>query len=290
MKRCLLIINPYSGKMKINNELVDVIKILNENNYSVEVSITLNHNHAREIAREKENFDLIICSGGDGTLNQVISGIIDSNKDVDLGYIPSGSTNDFANTLGLSSNIKEATLNAVKGKSSYVDIGKFNDDYFSYVAAFGMLADVSYSTPQTAKNTLGHFAYILNGVSNISNLKAHKVIVKNKDKIWENNYILGMVMNTTSVGGILKMNNVDLNDGLFEVLLIKKPKDLVELNGIINGLISGDFDNPGFQYFKTSEIFFEFPEEMPWSLDGEKNEAGRIIHIENLQNKIKIKK
>ena len=259
MKRCLLIINPYSGKMKINNELVDVIKILNENNYSVEVSITLNHNHAREIAREKENFDLIICSGGDGTLNQVISGIIDSNKDVDLGYIPSGSTNDFANTLGLSSNIKEATLNAVNGKSSYVDIGKFNDDYFSYVAAFGMLADVSYSTPQTAKNTLGHFAYILNGVSNISNLKAHKVIVKNKDKIWENNYILGMVMNTTSVGGILKMNNVDLNDGLFEVLLIKKPKDLIELNGIINGLISGDFDNPGFQFFKTSEIFFEFP-------------------------------
>ena len=290
MRKCLLIINPYSGKMKINNELVDVIKILNENEYSVEVCITLNHNHAREIAREKENFDLIICSGGDGTLNQVISGIIDSNKDVDLGYIPSGSTNDFANTLGLSNNIKEATLNAINGEASYVDIGKFNNDYFSYVAAFGMLADVSYSTPQTAKNTLGHFAYILNGVSNISNLKPHKVIVQNKGKTWENNYILGMVMNTTSVGGILKMNNVDLNDGLFEVLLIKKPKDLVELNGIINGLISADFNNPGFEYFKTDEIFFEFPEEMPWSLDGEKNEAGKIVHIKNLQNKIKIKK
>ena len=292
MKKCLLIINPYSGKLKMQNELMNVIQILNENNYNVQVQITLKHNHAREIAATATNIDLIICSGGDGTLNQVVAGVIDSGNN-----IPSGSTNDFANTLGISADIQKATKDIINGQILNIDIGQFNNQsYFTYVAAFGIFAEVSYSTPQPIKNRLGHLAYILSGLNNISNIKPYTVTVfesNQKDNLsfemsYKENYIMGMVMNSTSVGGVLKLNQVDLADGLFEVLLIRQPKDLIEFNSILTGLITSDFSGKMFNYFKTKHVKFLFDDEMVWSLDGEEQKAGKHAVINNLNKKINI--
>jgi len=229
MKNCLLIVNPYSGKLKIQNELLDIIKLLNENDYSVEVQITLSHNHAREVASKIINKNLVICSGGDGTLNQVVSGLMDANINIPLGYIPSGSTNDYANTLGLSFDLKEATRNIINGNEYLVDVGKFGDsEYFNYVASFGLFTAASYNTPQSVKNIFGNIAYLFNGLADLANYNPIHIEGKANEEIFEGDYILGLVLNTTSVGGILKVNNidVDLSDGLFEVVLIKIQKIL----------------------------------------------------------------
>ena len=294
MKKCLLIINPCSGQLKIHSELVDVIKILNENDYKVQVQITLNHNHAKEIGANAPDVDLIICSGGDGTVNQVVSGMIEGNKKIPLGYIPSGSTNDFANTLGLSFNIKEATKNIVSGKEYLIDIGNFNNiSNFVYVASFGAFTSVSYNTPQAAKNIFGNLAYIVNGIADLANVRPYKVKGKTKDIEFEGEYLLGLVLNTTSVGGILKINtlDVDLSDGLFEVVLIKVPKDIIDANKIGNGLMTCNFsDSSVFTFLKTDDITLYLDKETSWSLDGEEVKAGKKVHITNINQRIGIVK
>jgi len=290
MKNCLLIVNPYSGKLKIQNELLDIIKLLNENDYSVEVQITLSHNHAREVASKIINKNLVICSGGDGTLNQVVSGLMDANINIPLGYIPSGSTNDYANTLGLSFDLKEATRNIINGNEYLVDVGKFGDsEYFNYVASFGLFTAASYNTPQSVKNIFGNIAYLFNGLADLANYNPIHIEGKANEEIFEGDYILGLVLNTTSVGGILKVNNidVDLSDGLFEVVLIKNPKDFMESNKIVEGILNCDFSDPIFTFIKTNEIEFRFNTSISWSLDGEEKKTERSIKIKNIQRRIR---
>lgn len=293
MKKCLLIINPYSGKLKIQNELLDIIKILNENDYNTEVQITLSHNHAREIARNIKDKDLVICSGGDGTLNQVVSGLIDGNVDIPLGYIPSGSTNDYANTLGLSFNMKEAVNNIVNGAPHSLDVGCFNNnDYFNYVASFGIFTAASYNTPQSSKNMFGNLAYLFSGIADIANSKPIKLVCEIDGQKFEDEYILGLVLNTTSVAGIMKLNtmDVDLSDGLFEIILIKNPKDLNEYNRIFEGLINCRFTDPVFTFAKAKNVLFYFSEDISWSLDGEEKKGGKVVRITNLNKRIQIQK
>ena len=293
MKKCLLIINPCSGKLKIQNELLDIIKILNENEYSTEVQITLSHNHAREIAKDINDKDLIICSGGDGTLNQVVSGMIDGNVNIPLGYIPSGSTNDYANTLGLSFNMKESVNNIVAGKPHALDVGCFNkEDYFNYVASFGIFTAASYNTPQTSKNMFGNLAYLFSGIADIANSKPIQLACEMDGVRVDGEYILGLVLNTTSVAGIMKLNtiDVDLSDGLFEVILIKNPKDLNEYNRIFDGLINCKFSDPVFTFAKAKNISFYFNTDISWSLDGEEKKGGKFVNINNLNKRIQIQK
>lgn len=290
MKKCLLIINPYSGRLKIQNELLDIIKILNENDYAVEVQITLSHNHAREVASNIKEKDLVICSGGDGTLNQVVSGLMDGNINIPLGYIPSGSTNDYANTLGLSFDMKEATKNIVMGDEHLVDIGKFGEnEYFNYVASFGLFTAASYNTPQSAKNMFGNIAYLFNGLADLAKFNPIHIKGIANNNEFEGDYILGLVLNTTSVGGILKVNNidVDLSDGLFEVILIKNPKDFMESNKIVEGVLNCDFSDPIFTFVRTNEIEFFFDYPLSWSLDGEEKKSEKNIKIKNIQKRIK---
>lgn len=291
VKKCLLIINPRSGRLKIQSELLEIIKILNENNYIVEVQITLSHNHAREIASKITEKDLIICSGGDGTLNQVVSGLMDGNINIPLGYIPSGSTNDYANTLGLSFDIKEATRNIIYGTEHLLDVGKFGDcEYFNYVASFGLFTAASYNTPQSAKNVFGNVAYLFSGLADLATSKPKHVWGNANGVEFDGEYILGLVLNTTSVGGIMKVNNidVDLSDGLFEVVLIKNPKDFMESNKIVEGILNCDFSDPVFTFFKTGEIEFFMEEEISWSLDGEEKKTSKHLKINNINKRIKL--
>lgn len=289
--KCLLIVNPRSGKMKIQNELIHVIKLLNENGYEVTVEVTRYHNHARElVAKLRYVYDLIICSGGDGTLNQVVSGLVDSGKRTSIGYIPSGSTNDYANTLGLSSNILEATTNIINGKPYLLDVGKLDNNYFNYIASFGLFSSVSYSTPQTQKNIFGHIAYILNGLNDLANIKTYHIKGTTTTKEFEGDYLLGLVMNTTSIAGLFKLDPelVNLSDGLFEILLIKKPKDMIDRGNLVEGLINRDFSNPAFTFLKADSIHFSLDNETSWSLDGEEVKLGKEVDISILHQRLSL--
>jgi YegS/Rv2252/BmrU family lipid kinase len=289
----LLIINPCSGQRKINAELANVIKILNENEYATSVQMTLRHGHAVEIARNASGFDLIVCAGGDGTLNQVVTGLIQGGLDMPIGYIPSGSTNDYANTLKLPMKIQDALNKIINGKAKRFDAGQFDGSaYFTYIASFGLFSEVSYNTPQAAKNNFGHAAYLFNGIADFLSAKTYHVKLRTNCGSYEGNYILGMISNTLSVAGVMKFNSsdVDLSDGMFEVLLIKEPKDFADCNQLMNGLINKNFSNPMFTYVKADSVEIEFDEPLSWSLDGEEHKAGKIVKIKNLKQRIQIVK
>lgn len=293
MKRVLFIVNPRSGKAEIQAELFNIVKAFNEADYEVNVCMTMKHNHAMDIIKDMDEslYDLVVCSGGDGTLNQVISGMIKYNKNLPLGYIPAGSTNDFANTLKLSMNMKEAVNNIINGTGHLIDVGLFNENnYFVYVASFGVLTSVSYNTPQDIKNTFGHFAYVVNGVKDIVNIKPMHVKCKTREMEFEGDYIFGSILNTTRLGGVVRIENidVDLSDGLFEIVFIKYPQKMADLNKIFEGIVNNSFDKEVFDFVKTDEIELEFNEDISWSLDGEEVKSGKIVKIKNLNKKIEI--
>lgn len=291
MKHCSLIINPKSGKMQIHKELLNIIDLFNKNDYLVDVHITQYKGHATEIINNMKAKDLLVCSGGDGTLNEVISGLIKSEKNIPIGYIPSGSTNDFANSIKIPNKIMAATNKILEGTPFPIDIGCFNKNkYFTYVAGFGSFTSVSYNTPQEFKNIFGHLAYIINSVTALSEIKPYKVTYTIGNATRSDEYLLGLVLNTTSVGGVLKFNQEDvkLNDGLFEVLLIKVPKTIAEYNQIIEGLMTSNFIFPVFDYMQIDNIKMELEENISWSLDGEEVKPGKIVEIENLNNRIQI--
>ena len=291
MKKILLIINPSSGRAKIQTELLNVIKEFNKNNFETNVQITLAPKHAIEIVKNANNIDAIICSGGDGTLNEIITGLINANKNIPIGYIPAGSTNDFAMTFGLPLNILDATKQIINGTPRAIDIGQFNKDrYFSYVASFGAFSSVSYSTPQPVKNTLGHLAYVFNGIADIGNIKPYTVKITTHNDVYKDDFVFGAILNTTSVGGLIKLDNinVDLQDGLFEVILVKTPKTLTDLNDILYGISNVDFSNNIFKFIKTDKLTLEFTDPPNWALDGEEAKGTKKVEILNLNKKIKI--
>ena len=271
-KNVLLIYNPCAGKGKIRGKLVDVIEILAEGGYEVTVRPTKGPGDAAEVVREKgKRYDLVVCSGGDGTLDEVVTGVMECAENIPFGYIPAGSTNDFAASLGLPKNMVEAAHIAVDGKKFSCDVGSFNQDIFVYVAAFGIFTEVSYETPQSYKNTLGHVAYILEGMKRLPSLRTYYLKVDCNGKEIEDEFLFGMITNSTSVGGFKKLTGkyVELNDGLFEVMLIRKPKTPLGLNQIITALLTETIDTDRIIYEKTDRITFQSEEEVAWTLDGE---------------------
>lgn len=286
MKEVLLIINPNSGKLKNKSMLFDIINTMTQNDCTVTVRITQRIGDATLYACEacnSDRYDIIVCSGGDGTLNEVTSGIASCEKKLPLGYIPSGSTNDYARSIGISSDIRTAARNAVCGELHTIDMGKINERYFNYIASFGAFTSVSYSAPQSLKKLLGHTAYVLEGIKDIAKIKSRHIRFECDDQIYDDNYIFGAVSNTTSIGGIVHIDEslVGLNDGLFEVCLVRKPRNPAELLQIISGALNSDFSGKCFEFFKTDTIKACFEEELPWSLDGEKHvTCGDVsIHI-----------
>ncbi len=289
--KVLFVYNPFSGKTLIKNHLYDILNIFANAKYDLTIVPTTRKNEAKEyIEQNGHKYSLIICSGGDGTLNEAINGLLLNGHDIPLGYIPAGSTNDFASSLKLPKNMANAASFITTNTAKAYDIGKFNESYFVYVAAFGIFTSVSYSTPQDIKNVLGHFAYVIEGLKSLSTIKSYEMEIKSNELNTKDKFIYGMITNTYSVGGLYKLDKkkVKLDDGLFEVLLIKEPKDILDLNEITSYLLGTIKDSSLIHHFKTSKVTFKTNENIPWTLDGEYGDSPNEITITNLNKVVRI--
>ena len=272
MKKLLFVVNGHSGKGQIKNKLLDIIDIMIKEGYHVQVHTTQEREDATKVVREQAKYyDLVVCSGGEGTLDEAVTGMMQSEVRTPLGYIPAGSTNDFANSLEIPKDMIQAAKTAVLGVPFSCDVGEFNGDYFIYVAAFGIFTDVSYATSQELKNALGHVAYILEGAKRLYTIKTYHMRVEYDGNEIEGDFLLGMITNSTSVGGFKNMTGKDvkLDDGLFEVTLIHKPKNIIELNTIIASLTNLKDETDLIDSFRADSVKFYSEEEIPWTLDGE---------------------
>ena len=296
MKKLLFVYNPRAGKEMLKPRLSDVLDIFVKAGYEVTVHPTQAYRDAYYQIKEYEvgKYDLIACSGGAPTMAEVATGIMkrrEMGKDVvPVGYIPAGTTNDFAKSLHIPRKPLAAADNAVKGVPFPCDIGKFNDSVFVYIAAFGIFTDVSYETDQAVKNVLGHMAYILEGAKRIFNIPSYKIKVEHDGEVIEDGFIFGMVTNSRSVGGFSNMvgKNIVFDDGLFEVTLIKTPKNPIALQEIIAALLIEQVDTKHMYTFKTKKITFDSVEEIPWTLDGEFGGEQDYVEIENVQKAMEI--
>ena len=294
MKRLLFIYNPHAGKELLKPKLSDVIDIFVKAEYEVVVYPTQAYRDAyKKVKKYKaEDYDLVVCSGGDGTLDEVVTGMMKRDPDTrtPIGYIPTGTTNDFASSLHIPRKLLEAADNAVNGTVFACDVGKFNKGIFVYVAAFGLFTDVSYETKQSMKNALGHLAYVLEGAKRLFNITSYKIKVTHDGETIEDEFIYGMVTNSRSVGGVRNMigDQVGFNDGLFEVTLIKTPKNPIELQEIITALMTKQMDSKYVYAFKSGHVTFESIEEIPWTLDGEYGGEHDEVVIENLNKELQI--
>lgn len=296
-KKMLFIYNPHAGKAQIRLHLMEIIDIFVKAGYEVTVYPTQAAGDAVGYTRDRGGgYDILVCSGGDGTLDEVVTGMMLCENKIEIGYIPAGSTNDFARSLHLPKKMPDAARTVVEGSAFACDIGRFNQDIFVYIAAFGVFTDVSYETKQPVKNVLGHMAYILEGMKRLSNIRSYRLKFITEDNAIEGNYIeddfiFGMITNSESVGGFKKITgkNVELDDGLFEVTLIKQPKNPIELNEIMGALLIEDIDSRLMYCFKTSSITIEAESEIPWTLDGEFGGNHRNVKINNAKRAIRIR-
>ena len=296
MKKMLFIFNPRSGRERLRTKLLDILDLFVKAGYEVTVHVTQSAGDAqKQVEKKGGGVELLVCSGGDGTLNEVVSGMMawSREKRPQLGYIPAGSTNDFAASLDLPKNMLRAAAIAVAGRPFAIDVGKFGDGrYFVYVAAFGAFTEVSYKTPQETKNVLGHQAYMLEAVKRIAGLKSYRMKFFWDDQELEEDFILGMVTNTISIGGFtgLVQPRVALNDGEFEVMLVRKPRTPKDIQSIVSCLINKDAENDCVYMFRTSNLRMESEEIVDWTLDGEYGGGVKEICIENLREEIVVKR
>ncbi|MCM1263190.1 MAG: YegS/Rv2252/BmrU family lipid kinase, partial [Butyrivibrio sp.] len=291
-KSMLFVYNPRAGKAQIRSNLLDIIDIFVKAGYEVTAYPTQAPGDAVKAVRERRRgYDIVVCSGGDGTLDEVVTGMMQSEEKLPIGYVPAGSTNDFANSLGIPRNMTKAADIVVNGGNFGCDIGAFNNDTFIYVAAFGIFTDVSYETKQDIKNVLGHAAYLLEGVKRLSSIRSYKMKISYDDVTVEEEFIYGMITNSNSVGGFKGITGkaVELNDGLFEVTLIRKPSIATEMNNIISALVDKKVHSDFIQSFKTSRLVIESEEDVAWTLDGEYGGAHNHTVIQNCSRAIEIK-
>ena len=287
MKKMLFVYNPHAGKGLLKLHLSEIVDIFVKAGYDVVVYPTQAYKDAyRKIREFTEDYDLVVCSGGDGTIDEVVTGMMEREHKVPVGYIPTGTTNDFANSLKIPKDFLAAAHDAVHGTAFPCDIGQFNDDVFVYIAAFGLFTDVSYETKQEMKNVLGHLAYVLEGAKRLFNVPSYKIKVTHDGEVIAGEFIYGMVTNSRSVGGFRNMigKNVKFDDGEFEVTLIRKPANPIELQEIIAALLIEQIDTKHMDTFRAKTISFESLEEIPWTLDGEYGGSHDYVEIIN-QNK-----
>lgn len=284
-KKVLFIVNPKSGKGSIRSKLLDIVDIFVKAEFDLTLYISQSAGDARAKAKEVEGrYELVICSGGDGTLDEVISGMMECEKRSAIGYIPCGSTNDFAHSLKIPTSMTKAAEHIAAWKEFPCDIGRFNDDYFVYIAAFGLFTDVSYETSQDVKNVLGHLAYILEGMKKLTEIKSYPMKVESEEMTVEGNFLFGMVTNSTSVGGFRNITgkHVHLDDGVFEVTLIKTPQNILELNEIIQAVIAGKSENNKYFYqFRSSHVKFTSESPVAWTQDGEFGGYHEVVDVKN---------
>lgn len=284
MKKLLLIINPHAGRGAMSGKIIPCVSTMQQAGYDVTIYITQGAQDATHVVRERAaEFDRIVCAGGDGTLNETVTGMMQSPVRPPLGYLPAGTINDFALSLGIPRTPVDAAAVSVGETLQALDIGQFNERYFNYIAAFGVFTEVSYATPQQSKNVFGRAAYIMEGVKALTNIKEHHIRISSAEMTLEDDFIFGMVSNSVSVGGFkaLTPDGVALDDGLYEVLLVYPVENPMELQWLVNDLLTRNTESNRFVYFRTAHISFSAQEEVPWTLDGEFGGATRQAEIIN---------
>lgn len=291
MKKLLFIVNPRAGKTKSRAPLFDAVAQFSKAGYLVRVFVTEAGGQARSIAAQwGGEYDEVVCAGGDGTLNETLSGLMELEERPVLGYLPCGSTNDFAASLHLRTQLADAAADAVCGKPCPLDVGRHNGRYFAYVASFGAFTRSSYSATQAAKNALGHFAYILEGLGDLDSLRPYRCAVEADGQRYEGEFIFGAVCNSTSLGGLVKLDpaRVRMDDGKFELLLLRMPKTALDLQNLITAMTRMQYDYPGVILRHVQRVTVTTEENLPWSLDGEYCPSAPRVEIENLPAAVRL--
>lgn len=287
MKKMLFIMNPFAGQKKANKVLPEILLLFTEAGYDVTTVMTTGTGSAAKTAmRLGGDADLVVCCGGDGTLNETVSGLIQAGLRKPIGYIPAGTTNDFASSLKLSHNPVQAAKDILEGSVNTYDVGQFADRYFSYVASFGAFTRSSYTVPQNIKNALGHTAYVLSGISEISQIRNEHVRMEIDGDVVEDDFLFGAICNSTSIGGILTLppDQVDMGDGVFEVMLVRAPRNLTELTECITAVQNQKYNCAMITFRPAKHIKIYADPYMPWSLDGEKADGYAQIEVKNLHH------
>lgn len=288
MKRLLFIMNPCAGMRKANKVLAEILSLFGSAGYEVTIHMTQSQGDAVHVVKEKASqMDLIVCCGGDGTFNETISGLMASGANTPVGYIPAGSTNDFAESLGLkTANPLAAAKQIISGTPQPYDVGCFGGRYFTYVASFGAFTKASYATPQNIKNALGHTAYILEGIQELSQLKKLHVKLEVDEEIVEGDFLFGAISNSTRMGGVLTIDpkQVDMADGLFEVMLVRAPKDLAEIAECIQAVQKQKYNCKMITFRSACKVKVFADSNMAWTLDGEMEPGHEEVEVENLHH------
>lgn len=293
MKKLLFIMNPFAGQKKANKVLPEILMVFSEAGYEIQIAMTTGSGSATKLVAEQgREKDLIVCCGGDGTLNETITGLMRAELKIPVGYIPSGTTNDFAASLKLSHNPVQAARDIVEGQPVAYDVGRFGQRYFCYVASFGAFTKASYAVPQTVKNALGHTAYVLGGISELSQIRNEHVRMEIDGEVLEDDFLFGAICNSTSIGGILTLppDQVDMGDGVFEVMLIRSARNINEIPECIMAVQNQTF-NCGMITFRPAKTVKIIADPfMSWTLDGEKADGYSEIVVENLHHAVQIMK
>jgi len=290
IRRMMLIINPHSGRGLSKMALGTIVSNLCAADYHVSVYFSREKTPEELTYEYSGQHDLVVCVGGDGTLSGVITGLLRADVSIPVGYIPSGTANDVATTLALSRDPSKAAQKILTGTPRALDIGRFHDRYFTYIAAFGAFTGVSYLTPQSAKRALGQFAYVLGGLADMAAIKPRRTIIEYDGKTTEGDFIFGGVTNSTSVAGFIKLNSgrVDLADGEFEIILVKQPIVLQDFLDIMSSLTVRTYDGDNVQMLHASKVRFIFEDEVAWTVDGENGGKHKNVEITNRHKAIEI--
>lgn len=292
MKKMLFVMNPFAGQRKANRYLAEILTMFNRADYDVTVYMTAGPGDGARMVKEKAaDMDAVVCCGGDGTFNETITGLLQAGVDIPVGYIPAGSTNDFAASLRLPTNILKAAKAIVEGTPRRYDLGQFGERYFAYVASFGAFTRTSYSTPQSVKNALGHMAYLLEGIQELSQLKKiHVRLELDEGRVIEDDFLFGAVSNSTSVGGILTLDpkQVDMSDGKFELLLVRSPQDIGEVSECLRALQTQKYNCRMVTFLSTSHVRITANADMIWTLDGERGGGYEVVEAKMLHHALQL--
>ena len=291
MKKVLFIVNPIAGKMKVVKDLAEIDSTFYKGGCVCDIYFTKKKGDAIEKVIEcGKNYDMIVCGGGDGTYNELITGIMSAGINVPIGYIPAGTTNDFASTLELNTNPVLMAKRIPRGNKKRLDVGRFDDQYFSYIASFGAFTSTSYSTQQQMKNLFGHSAYVLEGMTDLASIKPYHARIEANGQVYEDDYLFGAISNSTSIAGIIKLDTrlVNLSDGMFEIMLIRMPKLLKDVPKIIIALANGDYNGEYITFLHASRVKVKTENELEWSLDGEWARSQGEIVLENIHEAIEL--
>ncbi len=291
-KKMLFVYNPMAGKEQIKNKLSDILQTFSEAGFIITIVSTEQKGDARKIIEEYgADYEYVVCSGGDGTMNEAAAGLMQLEKRPVCGYIPAGTVNDFASSLKIPKLMKRAAKLITEGTIFHCDLGGFNQDYFTYVAGFGAFTEVSYQTPQEWKNALGKVAYFAEAIKHVSEIKPHHMrIVYDNDEVIEGEFILGLISNSVSVAGYraYEKKNIKMDDGLFEVMLIRELKNPLEIQMVLNALMTKRLDAEQIVRFRSQKIHIVAEDEVQWTLDGEDGGFCKEVRMQNYQRALPI--